>query len=529
VKPAALDTKLGAPARAGARTLPERLRELRQQRGLGVGRLAAIANVKPEAVRALEAGNTRNAAAYMKPTVRSKEPADAPPRPRMDVLGKLAAALQVDSEELFALADYEQRDRDLWRLGATIRERRSQERIAAEELAERANVSSVYLWILERGADPKTGRPSRPSADRLQRLARELSLDADHLLELAGYEAPETERQLDHGEPLNAVSQTNRIKPAVLKWLALLEHSTHSFDGWVDHNVSPDSNATPGVVELPVWLFLRHAPRRRDLVIVGVSFRARFPPAVLVKRSGRSFPDRELTELQTRGAAWHGLKVGVFGLATTPTVLLLAHLRRQLHVTPHLMDLATDGHRALADARKSGRRTVLLDVSYTAGSLFERVLRDELDLALLPRHSYVLDKRNALVLGGHPNPFTDLYFDPSPEFWARNMPQTLLVSTTRAIRRYPQLVASSLERIRRTCELSSQRATEPERDRGVPTPPALNLGFSGEVMVDDVERLAAELTWAADMLAAAGQPGLRSGEDWSARIARREIWSAPHN
>ncbi len=504
-----------------------RLRELRRRRGLSVRRLSAEAGVKPQAIRALEADDADVEAAYMRPLTRGSGGAS----PRMDVLVKLANALGVGSEELFALADYTPRLRDLWLLSTTIRERREQERIAAEALARRADVSSVYLWILERGADPRTGRPSRPSADRLQRIARELSLDVEPLLKLAGYETSEAERQLDHGEPLNAVSQTNRIKPAVLKWLALLEHNVEVFEGWVDYNVSLDADATPGIVELPVWLFLRHAAERRDrdLVIVGVSFRAQFQPAVLVKRSGRSFPERDLTELQTRGAAWRGLRVGVFGLATTPTVLLLAHLRSKLGLAPRVLDLASGGEQALEAARAHDDEQLLLDVSYTAGSLFERVLRDELDLALLPRHSYVLDKRNALVFGKQGDPFTDLFFDPSPEFYARRMPQTLLVSTRRAIREYPQVVAESLERVRLACAVSSRRATEPEPDRGVPATPALNLGFSGGVSVEDPDQLAAELTWAADMLAHAALPGLDRDHDWHSCIARRELWGAARN
>lgn len=56
------------------------------------------------------------------------------------------------------------------------------------EVAQHAGISPAYLRIIEKGENPKTERPSRPSAEVVASLATALDLDASDLLLRAGYE-----------------------------------------------------------------------------------------------------------------------------------------------------------------------------------------------------------------------------------------------------------------------------------------------------------------------------------------------------
>lgn len=85
---------------------------------------------------------------------------------------------------------------DLQKIAEELSERRNQLGMPLAEVARRAGIDRYTLWVYERGVNPRTGKPSRPAKDRLERLARVLSLDPDEqeellddLLKLGGYQA----------------------------------------------------------------------------------------------------------------------------------------------------------------------------------------------------------------------------------------------------------------------------------------------------------------------------------------------------
>lgn len=60
------------------------------------------------------------------------------------------------------------------------------------EAAERAGISHTYLSQLEKGEDPRTGKPIRPSVDTLKGLAKAYNYSYEDLLAQAGYITPES-------------------------------------------------------------------------------------------------------------------------------------------------------------------------------------------------------------------------------------------------------------------------------------------------------------------------------------------------
>ena len=86
---------------------------------------------------------------------------------------------------------------NLKKLGSLLHDKREALGIPLAALARKASVGRSTLWTLERGENPKTGKPSRPAKDILERLATALRLsqaERDELFLLAGY-------QVEHALP----------------------------------------------------------------------------------------------------------------------------------------------------------------------------------------------------------------------------------------------------------------------------------------------------------------------------------------
>jgi guanylate kinase/transcriptional regulator with XRE-family HTH domain len=79
---------------------------------------------------------------------------------------------------------------DLKKIGTLIRKKREEIGISPSVLADRVGIRRPTLWIYERGENPKTGKTSRPSKDKLERLAEVLRMspsETEELLSLADY------------------------------------------------------------------------------------------------------------------------------------------------------------------------------------------------------------------------------------------------------------------------------------------------------------------------------------------------------
>lgn len=82
---------------------------------------------------------------------------------------------------------------DLKKLGEVLRKKRDDLGISAASLSRKAGIGRTTIWIVERGEDPKTGKPSRISKDKLERWGKGLlmnPLEVNQILGLAEYTAP---------------------------------------------------------------------------------------------------------------------------------------------------------------------------------------------------------------------------------------------------------------------------------------------------------------------------------------------------
>jgi DNA-binding GntR family transcriptional regulator len=116
---------------------------------------------------------------------------------------------------------------NLEKLGTFIRCKREEVGIPLAKAAQKAGIGRSTLWILESGKNPKTGKPSRPSKDILERLAEVLHMNQDELaqaLALADYKVDKQPQQIsrpssttiDLGEYIQKYAETtDRELPAL--------------------------------------------------------------------------------------------------------------------------------------------------------------------------------------------------------------------------------------------------------------------------------------------------------------------------
>ena len=161
-------------------------------------------------------------------------------------------------------------------LGRRLGERRLGRGLSLRTVAGHADMAPAYLGILEKGENPKTGKPSRPSVAVLQSLARALEMDAAQLLILAGYPAITTDPQ---SLAVAATLREGRV-PTIFDDLKDIESNFYEYL----------ENA--GVVETPVFAALSYFDgiddvSRTRIRVVGRTFRAHEQPAILYTLASR--------------------------------------------------------------------------------------------------------------------------------------------------------------------------------------------------------------------------------------------------
>lgn len=80
---------------------------------------------------------------------------------------------------------------DLLRLGNVLKSKREELGIPAIVLARKAHISRSTIWTVERGENPKTGKPSKPGKDKLERWIQILRFSPEEqgqILTLSGYQ-----------------------------------------------------------------------------------------------------------------------------------------------------------------------------------------------------------------------------------------------------------------------------------------------------------------------------------------------------
>lgn len=72
--------------------------------------------------------------------------------------------------------------------GEYLRQKRNEARLTQEQLAKRAGISANYVSALERDEpNARDGSPRRPRIEKVERIAKALSVDPNEALDAAGY------------------------------------------------------------------------------------------------------------------------------------------------------------------------------------------------------------------------------------------------------------------------------------------------------------------------------------------------------
>lgn len=93
-------------------------------------------------------------------------------------------------------------------LGNLLKDMRLERGISLREFSSDLGISHAYLNKLEKGIDPRTGKPVIPSIETLTKIAEGLSIPAKEFLELCGYFDEESEESNEDIDKLSMITET---------------------------------------------------------------------------------------------------------------------------------------------------------------------------------------------------------------------------------------------------------------------------------------------------------------------------------
>ena len=76
------------------------------------------------------------------------------------------------------------------KLGELIVDYRTKMSISQREFSRRCDLSNSYISFLEKGINPKTGKPLAPTIEQYKKIARGMSISLQRLFELLDEDAP---------------------------------------------------------------------------------------------------------------------------------------------------------------------------------------------------------------------------------------------------------------------------------------------------------------------------------------------------
>ncbi len=118
-----------------------------------------------------------------------KLPSNHPDRPFLDGMRQVTQSYIQHLEN--PVIGPEPQTTDLRRLGETLRKKREELGVPMAVLARKTHIGRSTVWVVERGENPKTGKPSKPGKDKLERWIKMLRFSPEeqgHILTLAGYQ-----------------------------------------------------------------------------------------------------------------------------------------------------------------------------------------------------------------------------------------------------------------------------------------------------------------------------------------------------
>jgi transcriptional regulator with XRE-family HTH domain len=100
-------------------------------------------------------------------------------------------------------------------IGEYVKRKRKEYDMSLREFAEKCDISHSYLNIIEKGADPRTGKPISPTLEIVEKIAIGTNIPLAELLAITGYIAmrdiPVKKDELSEGTNEQAVTLSKRI------------------------------------------------------------------------------------------------------------------------------------------------------------------------------------------------------------------------------------------------------------------------------------------------------------------------------
>lgn len=112
--------------------------------------------------------------------------------PKQRNIFKMAQALDVSPSYLMGVSDTPRNEVLLMKLGEWLKAYREEHGLSMRAMADLCGFSKAYINILEKGINPKTGKPISPTMQAFEKIAEATQIDTDSLLRILGGNQPIT-------------------------------------------------------------------------------------------------------------------------------------------------------------------------------------------------------------------------------------------------------------------------------------------------------------------------------------------------
>lgn len=128
------------------------------------------------------------------------------------------------------------------KVGEWLKLYRQQHNLSMQALADLCGFSKAYINVLEKGINPKTGKPISPTIQTFEKIARGTKTDVDTLLKLLDRDQPVTVNandDLSYSQEIGNGEQTESYTPEevshIKKYRALDKDGRELVDGLLDN------------------------------------------------------------------------------------------------------------------------------------------------------------------------------------------------------------------------------------------------------------------------------------------------------
>ena len=155
------------------------------------------------------------------------------------------------------------------KVGEWLKLYREQHNLSMQALADLCGFSKAYINVLEKGVNPKTGKPISPTMQTFEKIARGTKTDVDTLLKILDGDQPITVNAPASGDlptltQRDSTAHSNHSKRDLNDLAKFLNKTEVMFDGDTYNLSEEDQQKLRSALEFVFWDAKRQNKRKKD-------------------------------------------------------------------------------------------------------------------------------------------------------------------------------------------------------------------------------------------------------------------------